>query len=448
MDKTDRITQPEATVQPGATVRLGESTHPEATVRLGESTQPEANTPPDAAARLDAIAHSDAIVVGAGFAGATIARELAERGGMQVALIERRAHIGGNAYDHHDEQGVLIHAYGPHIYHTDSDRVHAYLSRFTDWNDYQHEVLANIHGSFIPVPFNLNSIDSSFDHERAAAYKTALLEAYPPKSRVGILDLKQQPDPLLKELSDYVYENVFLHYTMKQWGQTPEQIDPTVTARVPVLLDTDNRYFQDKYQGLPKNGYTPLFAAMLDHPSISVYLGLEATDLFDIRVTQADASSEEKVEAILIDGKPYEGLVIYTGALDELMNWRYGLLPYRSLDFIYRRYAQKHVQPVGTVNFTVDEDYTRTTEYSWLTGQDIDVTTVAEEYPTAFTDAATQTPYYPITGDENQAAYERYAELFSCMPKFKLLGRLAEYRYYNMDQIVKRALELADEILD
>ncbi|MCL2632408.1 MAG: FAD-dependent oxidoreductase [Coriobacteriia bacterium] len=401
---------------------------------------------------------ADAVVIGAGFAGATIARELAERGNMQVALIERREHIGGNAYDMYDEHGVLIHAYGPHIYHTNSDRVHEYLTRFASFNDYQHEVLANVHGSFIPVPFNLNSIDLSFSGERAAAFKQALLGLYPHGTRIGILDLKQQDDPLLKELSDYVYENVFLFYTMKQWGQTPEEIDPAVSARVPVLLDTDNRYFQDKYQGLPVGGYAALFEAMLDHPNITVHLGVDAAEILSIQVVGAadgvgaggagDADAEaERAEAILVDGKPYDGLVIYTGALDELLEWRYGMLPYRTLEFVYRRYNEKHVQPVGTVNYTVSEDFTRITEYSHMTGQDIDVTTVAEEYPLAFTDPSTQTPYYPISDSANQAQYERYVLLFAEMPKFKLLGRLAEYRYYNMDQIVARALELADELL-
>ena len=387
------------------------------------------------------IAAADAIIIGAGFAGATIARELAERGGKTVAVVERRDHVGGNAYDMYDETGVLIHAYGPHIYHSNSDRVHEWLSRFTEWRDYQHEVLASIRGSFIPVPFNLNSIDLSFEPERAEAFKAALLRAYEPGARVGILDLKQQDDPLLKELSDYVYENVFLHYTMKQWGQTPEEIDPAVTARVPVLIDTDNRYFQDKYQGMPLNGYTPVFESILDHPSISLHLGVAASELIEL---QFDG---DKITGVLVDGKPYTGLVIYTGAVDELLDWRFGLLPYRSLDFVYKRYDKKHVQPTGTVNFTVSEDYTRTTEYSWLTGQEIEKTTVAEEYPLAFTDPATQIPYYVISGDENQAMYDKYAAMFNELPNFKLLGRLAEYRYYNMDQIVARALELADELL-
>ncbi|MDR2956590.1 MAG: UDP-galactopyranose mutase [Coriobacteriales bacterium] len=389
---------------------------------------------------------SDVIVVGAGFAGATIARELAERGGQKVSIIERRSHIGGNAYDCLDDRGVLIHAYGPHIYHTNSERVHEFLSRFTEWNGYNHKVLADIHDKLVPVPFNLNSIQACFPPELAKAYRQALLAAFPLGSKVGILELMEKPEPLLRELATYVYENVFLHYTMKQWGLKPDAIDPAVTARVPVLVDYDDRYFQDTYQGLPTAGYTPLFEAMLDHPGISVHKDVDAREVLSLD-NEADFWGHEWVNEIFVNNRPYDGRIIYTGALDELCGWYYGLLPYRSLDFSYRQYNQKHVQPVGTINYTVSQDYTRTTEYSWLTCQDIDVTTVAEEYPRAFNDPASQIPYYPVIAHDNQLAYQRYLDLFADLPKFHLLGRLAEYRYYNMDQIVERALLLADQLL-
>ncbi|MDR0308681.1 MAG: FAD-dependent oxidoreductase [Coriobacteriales bacterium] len=412
----------------------------------------------------------DAIVIGAGFAGSVVARELAERGDKKVAVLERRPHIGGNAFDRFDSQGVLIHEYGPHIYHTNSGRVHNYLSRFADWNGYSHEVLADIHGQFIPVPFNMNSIAASFDKEKAETLKTALLDRYPIGTKVTILELREQSDILLKELADYVYEHVFVHYTMKQWGLTPEEIDPAVTARVPVLVDIDNRYFQDQYQGLPVDGYTKLFEGLLDHPGIEIFLGVDATDGQVMRFVCDKGSAggdgddcylnateavdtnmydqpSKPFQEIIIAGQPYRGLLVFTGALDELAGYRFGQLPYRSLDFVYRNYPQKHMQPCGTINYTVSENYTRTTEYSWLTKQDIDVTTIAEEYPCAFTDPAKQIPYYPILPDQNQAAYNQYCSLFTSLKNFYLAGRLAEYRYYNMDQIVLRALELADEIL-
>ncbi|MCL2882916.1 MAG: FAD-dependent oxidoreductase [Coriobacteriia bacterium] len=418
---------------------------------------------PDA---IDLVSY-DAVVVGSGFAGSVLARELAERGELRVAILERRPQIGGNAFDCLDSQGVLIHEFGPHIYHTGSERVHGYLSRFTDWLAYRHEVLAFIDGNYIPVPFNLNSIEQSFATEKADALKAALLAAYPEGSKVTILELREQKNGLLKELADYVYEKVFVYYTMKQWGLSPEEIDPAVTARVPVLVGRDNRYFQDRYQGMPAEGYTALFQRLLDYPGIDIFLNTDAVTDAHLQLSSVGEkgvagagpdggaagsgtadTADAPFTAITLQGKAYNGLVIYTGALDELAGYRFGQLPYRSLDFVYRRYPQKHVQPCGTVNFTVSEDYTRTTEYTWLTGQDLEVTTVAEEYPRAFLDPQSQIPYYPVFTEANQAAYDSYKALFQRLPDFYLAGRLAEYRYYNIDQIVERALALADGILE
>ena len=385
----------------------------------------------------------DAIVVGAGFAGAVAARQLAEVSGRKVAVIEKRSHLAGNAYDHLDEQGVRIHAYGPHIFHTAHERVFRYLSRFTDWRDYEHEVQAYIYGSYVPVPFNLNSVRMSFDEEKARSLTDLLLGHYGKGARIPIIELRKSEHILLKELAEYVYENVFLHYTVKQWGLKPEEIDPAVTARVPVLVDWDDRYFQDPYQGMPRDGYDLLFKNMLNHPGIEVFLDLDACNL--ISFSEVDAVPD-RFQSILIDGELYNGIVIYTGALDELCGERFGLLPYRSLDFNYRRYGMNRVQPCGTVNYTVDRDYTRTSEYTWLTGQKIDKSTIAEEYPRPYTDPLRQIPYYPVINEKNLAFYQQYADLFSELPNFHVLGRLAEYRYYNMDQIVLRALELTDEI--
>lgn len=386
----------------------------------------------------------DAIVVGAGFAGAVIARELAERGDKRVALIERRPHIAGNTYDHPDERGVLIHAYGPHIFHSAFERVYTYLSRFTEWRHYEHEVLADIHGTLIPVPFNLNSIAASFDAEKAQALTELLLERYGQGSKVPIIELRKADDALVRELAEYVYENVFLHYTEKQWDLTPEEIDPAVTARVPVLVDWDNRYFQDAYQGMPAVSYKSLFEQLLDHENIKVFVNLDALELLDFVEGE---TPDAPFDAVRLAGTPFEGLIIYTGALDELASRRFGLLPYRSLDFVYRNYDQSRVQAAATINFTVSQAYTRTSEYTWLTGQDIGASSVAEEYPRAYTDPCAQTPYYPIINDENLAFYARYQVLFAGLDNFYPLGRLAEYHYYNIDQIVLRSLEMADELI-
>ena len=385
----------------------------------------------------------DAIIVGAGFAGAVCARELAERGGKRVLVLERRSHIGGNAYDCADGAGVLIHQYGPHIFHTNSARVFDYLSRFTAWRDYQHRVIANIpderRGARMtyPVPFNLTSLETAYGPEEGARLGEKLMAAYGAEKKVTILELRQNPDREIAALADYVYEHVFVHYTMKQWGQKPEEIDPNTTARVPVFLSRDDRYFQDTYQGMPLEGYTVLFERMLDHPGIEVRLG-------------ADALASLKVEEgrITFEGEDFGGTVIYTGQADELFSFRFGPLPYRTLDFRFETLSQDDFQGYGTVNYTVDEDFTRITEFKHLTGQTLEgVTTIVKEYSRAYTGAPGETPYYAIINDENNALYGRYRALSDAIPNLHLLGRLAEYKYYNMDAIVDRALSLSDELL-
>ena len=384
----------------------------------------------------------DAIIVGAGFAGAVCARELAERGGKRVLVLERRSHIGGNAYDCADGAGVLIHQYGPHIFHTNSARVFDYLSRFTAWRDYQHRVIANIPAPdgermTYPVPFNLTSLEAAYGPEEGARLGEKLMAAYGAEKKVTILELRQNPDREIAALADYVYEHVFVHYTMKQWGQKPEEIDPNTTARVPVFISRDDRYFQDTYQGMPLEGYTALFERMLDHPGIEVRLG-------------ADALASLKVEEgrITFEGEDFGGTVIYTGQADELFSFRFGPLPYRTLDFRFETLSQDDFQGYGTVNYTVDEDFTRITEFKHLTGQTLEgVTTIVKEYSRAYTGAPGETPYYAIINDENNALYGRYRALSDAIPNLHLLGRLAEYKYYNMDAIVDRALSLSDELL-
>ena len=382
--------------------------------------------------------HFDCLVIGAGFAGAVCARELAERGGKRVLVLERRKHVGGNAYDCFDEHGILIHKYGPHIFHTSERRVFDYLSRFTGWRDYQHRVVANVHGRFLPVPFNLASLHMAFPKEKAARLEDKLLSAYSANARVTILSLRENTDPELREVADYVYENVFVHYTMKQWGQTPEEIDPATTARVPILLSRDDRYFQDPYQGMPLEGYTPLFQRMLDHLRITVELGVDARE----RMALEDG-------VIRLDGEPFAGPVIYTGEVDELFSFRFGHLPYRTLDFDFETLEVDRFQPTATVNYTVSEDYTRITEYKQLTGQVVPGrTTIMKEYSRAYTGSPGEIPYYAVISPENNALYGRYRDLAGGFSNLHLLGRLAEYKYYNMDAIALRALTLCDGILE
>ncbi len=379
----------------------------------------------------------DALVIGAGLAGSVAARELAERGGRRVLLLERRPHVAGNAYDCTDEHGVLIHQYGPHIFHTQSRRVFQYLTRFTDWREYEHRVVANVHGQLMPVPFNLTSLAIAFGEEKAERLTRKLTDAYGAECRVTILELRQNTDPEISALADYVYENIFKTYTMKQWGTTPEQIDPATTARVPVLLSTDDRYFQDAYQGMPAKGYTAMVEAILDHPNITVELGCDARS----RLTPEEGG-------LRLDGQLFTGTVIYTGAVDELFSHQFGQLPYRTLDFRFETHDKTWYQTHGTVNYTVDEDYTRITEFKHLTGQRLPgVTTIVKEYSRAYTGADGEVPYYAIINEENRALYERYRALCQRYPDFHLLGRLAEYQYYNMDAIVAKALELCDRLV-
>lgn len=376
----------------------------------------------------------DSVIIGAGVAGSVAARELAEAG-KKVLVLEKRDHIGGNCYDEKDEHGILIHKYGPHIFHTKERRAYEYLSRFTRWYEFGHEVVANVHGKLIPVPFNLNTLHMVYKKEEADALEEKLVQAFGMGTRVPILKLREHEDPKIRQIADYVYENIFLHYTMKQWGQTPEEIDPAVTGRVPVLISRDNRYFQEPWQGMPLEGYTPMFRAMLDHPAITVETGVDARE----RLTFTGGQ-------VLLDGALFTGKVIYTGPLDELFDCRFGRLPYRSLRFDFEYLEQEDYQGHSVVNYTVSEDFTRITEFKYLTGQKAPGTTIVREYPFAYTGGLGEIPYYSIACEENQKLYERYRELLSGTPNVYLLGRLAEYQYYNIDAMVMKALELTDRI--
>ena len=397
-----------------------------------------------------------AIIVGAGYAGAVSARVLAEKG-KRVLVLERRAHIGGNAYDCPDEAGILIHKYGPHIFHTNDKRVFDFLSRFTRWRRYQHRVVADLPDGRggrmqFPVPFNLTSMEIAFGEEEGKRLGQKLVAAYGGEKKVTILELRENPDPEIAALAGYVYEHVFVHYTMKQWGQTPEEIDPGTTARVPVFLSRDDRYFQDACQGMPEEGYTPMFGRMLSHPNITVELGTDALKRLDL-----------SGGTVKFDGEEFSGPVIYTGQADELFGFRFGPLPYRTLDFRFETWRDapellregngfldggQFRQSRGTVNFTMDQDYTRITEWKHLTGQRMPgVTSIMKEYSRAYTGTPGEIPYYAIINPANNALYAKYKAEAEKLPNLHLLGRLAEYKYYNMDAIAARALELADGLV-
>ena len=352
----------------------------------------------------------DWLIVGAGFAGSTLAERIATQRGERVLVVDRRAHIGGNAYDRHDEAGLLIHQYGPHIFHTNSDAIVEHLGQFTDWRPYEHRVLAKVDGQLLPIPINLDTVNRLYGlnltSEELPAWFAARAETVAP--------VRTSEDVVVSAVGRDLYEKFFQGYTRKQWGMDPSELDKSVTARVPTRTNRDDRYFGDTHQIMPLHGYTRMFEAMLDQPGISLLL---QTDYRAIR-----------------DLIPHRRL-IFTGPIDEYFGFRFGRLPYRSLKFEHVVREQEWYQPVAVVNYPQDQAYTRVTEYKHLTGQVHAKTALTYEYPSDVGD-----PYYPIPRAENQERYKQYEALALTTPDVWFVGRLATYRYYNMDQVVGQAL--------
>lgn len=382
----------------------------------------------------------DSIVVGAGFSGAVAARELAEAG-KSVLVIEKRTQIGGNMYDSEDSNGVLVHWYGPHIFHTSSKDVFDYLKRFSDWQPYEHRVLGRIDGKHVPIPFNFHSLDLLFPAEQAELIKNKLTEQFPNQQKVSVLDLMNAKDETVKKFGDFVFEKVFLHYTAKQWGTPPEQVDRSVINRVPVVLGYDDRYFQDTYQFMPANGFTPIFESLLDHPAITVRLNCEAGTVLSLDQTQGK---------IYFEQAEFKGPVVFTGAIDQLFGYAYGQLPYRSLNLVFEQKPVTDFQPAAVVNYPNEEAFTRITEFKKLGGRQVEgSTTILKEYPMQYDPKAEKgnIPYYVISSTENLSRYQQYAELADTFPNLHLCGRLAEYKYYNMDAAILQALRVSKKIL-
>lgn len=375
------------------------------------------------------------IIVGAGFAGSVLAERIASQLNKKVLVIDKREHIGGNCYDHFDENGILIHKYGPHLFHTDNSTVFDYLSQFTGWLNYHHKVLAYVDGQNVPIPFNLNSINLLFPEKLAKSLEEKLITIYGLGKKVPILELRQQNDSDLKFLADYIYEKVFASYTSKQWGCKPEDISPEVTARVPVHISRDDRYFQDRYQAVPEYGYTKIFERLLSNKNISVLLQTDFKEILNI---------DQETGKIRILDSDFEGQLIYTGMIDEFFGFPFGQLPYRSLQFSLDNFAKESYQEATTVNYPNDYNFTRITEFKKLTGQKADTTTVVKEFPQDFdrNDPLRNVPYYPFFKKENIEKYEKYKQHSLKFKNITFVGRLAEYRYYDMDDIVERALNL------
>ncbi len=352
----------------------------------------------------------DYLVVGAGFAGSVMAERLATQLDARVLVVDKRPHIGGNAYDRHDDAGVLIHPYGPHIFHTNSAEIVQYLSQFTEWRPYQHRVLASVDGQLLPIPINLDTVNRLYGLSLTTFEMPAFLASVA-ESREAV---KTSEDVVVSRVGRDLYNKFFRGYTRKQWGLDPSELDASVTARVPTRTNRDDRYFEDTFQMMPLQGYTRMFERMLAHPNIRVMLSTDYREVADLL--------------------PWRHMV-YTGPIDAFFNHRHGQLPYRSLEFRHVTLPQGQFQSVGTVNYPNDYAYTRITEFKHITGQQHPWTSVVYEYPQAEGD-----PYYPVPRAENLDLYRRYESEAEALDDVTFVGRLATYRYYNMDQVVGQAL--------
>ncbi len=354
----------------------------------------------------------DYLIVGAGFAGSVLAERLAAGSDKKVLICDKRPHIGGNAFDHYNDDGILVHKYGPHIFHTNSREVFLYLSRFTEWRPYQHRVLASVDGQLLPIPINLDTINKLYGLNLTAFQLEEFFRSQAePRERV-----RTSEDVVVSRVGRELYEKFFRNYTRKQWGLDPSELDASVTSRVPTRTNRDDRYFTDTYQAMPLHGYTRMFERMLDHPNIKVML-------------QTDYREVERLV-------PYREM-IYTGPVDAFFEYCHGRLPYRSLEFRHETKEVGVYQAAAVVNYPNEQLYTRITEFKYLTGQEHSKTSIVYEYPQGEGD-----PYYPVPRKENGELYAKYKALADATPGVQFVGRLATYKYYNMDQIVAQALTL------
>ncbi|MGZ5246308.1 MAG: UDP-galactopyranose mutase [Flavitalea sp.] len=359
----------------------------------------------------------DYLIVGAGFAGAVLAERLATVANKKVLIVDQRNHIGGNAYDYYNNDGILVHKYGPHIFHTNSREVYDYLGKYTQWRPYEHKVLGSVDGQLVPIPINLNTINKLYGLNLCSSQVEEFFEQRAEK----IKRVMTSEDVVVSKVGRELYEKFFRGYTRKMWDLDPSELDASVTARVPTRTNKDDRYFTDTYQAMPLNGYTVMFEKMLNHPNIKVMLNTDYKEIVDII--------------------PYKSM-IYTGPVDSYFNYCFGKLPYRSLEFKFETIDAEKFQETGTINYPNDQAYTRITDFKYLTGQKHPKTAVVYEFPMAEGD-----PYYPVPRPENAEVYKKYQQLATSMTNTYFVGRLATYKYYNMDQVVAQSLTLFKKLM-
>jgi UDP-galactopyranose mutase len=366
----------------------------------------------------------DWIIVGAGFTGAVLAERIASQLDRRVLVVDRRDHIAGNAYDYRGPWNILVHRYGPHIFHTNSKKIWDYLSGFTEWRPYFHHVVAHVDGKYTPVPFNLSTLDDLFPRRMAEDMTEALVATYGYGAKVPVLKMRQNEDRKLRDLADFIYRKIFENYTHKQWAMKPEQLDPAVSGRLPIHISRDNRYFQDSYQAMPLDGYAAMFARILDHPNIRV----------------STSTTFDEVRGLYPAAR-----IVFTGPIDEYFRFECGALPYRSLRFRLFERPEETVQPVGTVNYPNEFDFTRITEFKHLNGHRAPGSVLVEEYPEAYEPGRNE-PYYPIPTETTALALRPYLERAAALKgRVWFAGRLGDYAYYNMDQACGRALALFEK---
>ncbi|MFC6998308.1 UDP-galactopyranose mutase [Rufibacter roseus] len=360
----------------------------------------------------------DYLIVGAGFAGSVLAERLARVSNKKVLIIDKRPHIAGNAYDHYNEEGILVHKYGPHIFHTNSKDVFEYLGQFTEWRPYEHRVLASVDGQQVPMPINLDTINKLYGLSLTSFELDKWFESVAEK----VDTIRTSEDVVVSKVGRELYEKFFKNYTRKQWGMDPSELDKSVTSRVPTRTNRDDRYFTDTYQAMPLHGFTKMFEKMLDHPNIKIMLNTDYHEILDVI--------------------PFKEM-IFTGPVDEYFDFKYGKLPYRSLEFKHETVNKEVFQPVAVVNYPNEQLYTRVTEFKYLTGQQHPKTSLVYEFPRAEGD-----PYYPVPKPENAELYNKYKKLAEATPNVHFVGRLATYKYYNMDQVVAQALTLHKKLTE